>query len=144
MPSGRWEVAAMEITYDRLNTDDLRGTTQADYLVSMDAHFRLIDGDLTIYDEPDFPVVELARSLRIWLGDPNRGDFVFDSMSFEEVGSVAVRRAPSGWVFSSAFAPGSSTAVGWAEVNRCAREFVSRVERDLLELGIDSDVVIGP
>lgn len=33
----------MEITYDRLRTDELQGTTQVDYLVAFDAHLRLLD-----------------------------------------------------------------------------------------------------
>jgi hypothetical protein len=52
---------------------------------------RVVAGDETVYGEPGFPVVELARSLLIWLGNPDRGDFEFDSMSFEEVGSIAFR-----------------------------------------------------
>lgn len=133
----------MEITYDRLNTDELRGTTQADYLVSLDAHLRLIDGDTIVYAEPAFPVVELARSLLIWLGDPDRGNFEFDSMSYEEVGSIALRRVPAGWTAESVFAPGRSTApVGWAEIELSCGAFVSRVERDLLALGVDPAGVI--
>ncbi len=131
------------MTYDRLNTDELRGSTQADYLVSLDAHFRLVDGDLAFYDEPAFPVVELARSLSIWLDAPERGDFEFDSMSYEEVGSVAVRQSDAGWTFESVFAPNASTApVDWAEVDRCCREFVSKVEADLVTLGLDPAEVI--
>lgn len=57
----------MEMTYDRLNADELHGTTRTDYLVSLDAHFRVVDGPMTVVDEPGFPVVELARSLLVWL-----------------------------------------------------------------------------
>lgn len=66
----------MEMTYDRLNTDELRGSTQADYLVSLDADFRMEDGDSLVYQEPSFPIVELARSMLTWLNDPDRDDFV--------------------------------------------------------------------
>lgn len=61
------EVTTMDLTCDHLNSDELRGTTQTDFLVALDGHFRIHDGDVTIYDEPGFPVVELARSLLIWL-----------------------------------------------------------------------------
>jgi hypothetical protein len=129
----------MEMTYDRLNTDELRGTTQTDYLVSLDAHFRVLDGQVTVYDEPGFPVVELARSLLIWLGDADRQDVEFDSMSYEEVGSVAVRREADGWIVKSVFVPGASTSPhGWAEVERGCLDFVSRVESDLLALGLEA------
>lgn len=131
------------MTYDRLNTDELRGSTQADYLVALDAHFRLVDGDLIIYDEPAFPVVELARSLSIWLDALERGDFEFDSMSYEQVGSVAVRQSDTGWTFESIFAANTSaTAFDWTEVDRCCREFVTKVEADLAALGLDPAEVI--
>lgn len=133
----------MEMTYDRLNTDDLRGATQTDYLVALDAHFRLLDDDVTIYDEPGFPVVELARSLLIWLRDPDLGDFEFDSMSYEEVGSLAIRRASSGWTFSSIFAPDAVGApVDRVEVDRCCQSLIARVEAHLEKLGLDPDEVI--
>lgn len=132
----------MEMTYDQLNTDEVRGTTQADYLISLDADFRIADVDQAVYEESAFPVVELARSLLIWLDTPDRSDFEFESMSFEEVGSVAVRQTHGAWVCSSVFAPESSSEpVEWVEIERCIRAFVSRVEQDLRALGIDPDKV---
>ena len=135
----------MEMTYDRLSTDELRGTTQADYLISLDAHLRVLAGDTTLYDEPGFPVVELARALRSWLGDIDRDDFVFDSMSFEELGSVTVRQVAAGWQFGSIFASHTvSFPVDWSEVNHCCRTFIARVEADLLQLGINPVEVLSP
>ncbi|WP_203338448.1 DUF7878 domain-containing protein [Nocardioides limicola] len=133
----------MDLTYDHLSTDELRGTTQTDYLVALDAHFRIRDDDVTIYDEPGFPVVELARSLLIWLRDPDPGDFDFDSMSYEESGALAIRRSPSGWTFGSVFAPDAAARpVDRAEVDRCCQRFVAQVEEDLANLGLDPDEVI--
>lgn len=133
----------MEMTYDHLNSNELRGSTQTDYLVALDAHFRLVDDDVIVYDEPGFPVVELARSLLLWIRNPDLGDFNFDSMSYEEVGSLAIRRSDSGWTFSSVFAPEAVTgSVDRAEVDRCCRSFVARVESDLRHLGLDPDEVI--
>ena len=133
----------MEMTYDRLNTDELRGTTQADYLIAFDAALRVVIADETVYTEPCFPVVEPARSLIIWLGNPVRGDFEFESMSIEEVGSVALRRSPAGWTFESAFQPGASTTpVDWAEIEQCCHRLVSRVEADLTALGLDPGEVL--
>lgn len=137
-------MSEVEITYNRLNAEELSGATQADYLVSLDAHLRVIDGALTIYDEPDFPVVELARSLLIWLDDPNRSDFEFDSMSYEEVGSIAVRKNSAGWTIESVFAPGgSSSPLSWTEVENSCREFISRVASDLHRLGFEPGDVLG-
>lgn len=45
----------MQMTYDRLNTDELRGTTQTDYLVSSDAHPRVVDGLVTATTSLGFP-----------------------------------------------------------------------------------------
>ncbi|GAB78187.1 DUF7878 domain-containing protein [Austwickia chelonae] len=132
----------MEIAYDRLNSHELTGTTQTDYLVALDAHFMLIEDDTTIYDEPGFPVVELARSMVLWLRNPDNRDFIFDSMSYEEVGSVIIRQDALGWTFTSVFAPDAVTApIDRNEVERCCRSFVSRVEADLWELGVDPDKV---
>ncbi|WP_456696643.1 DUF7878 domain-containing protein [Aeromicrobium sp. P5_D10] len=133
----------MDMTYDRLNTDELRGPTQADYLIAFDADLRVVVGDETVYAEPGFPVVELARSLKSWLGNPVQGDFEFDSMSIEEVGSVAFRHTAAGWTFSSVFDPGASTPLAdWAEVEQGCRRMVSRVEADLVALGLDPDEVL--
>lgn len=74
----------MLMTYDQLSADELRGTTQTDYLIALDAHFYLTVDDTPLYDEPGFPVVELARGLARWLSDRGRGDLEFDSMSYEE------------------------------------------------------------
>lgn len=132
------------MTYAQLSTDELQGTTQADYLVSVEGDLRIVDdGGTWEYDEQSFPVVELARSLLRWLDDPGRPDFAFDSMSYEEVGAVAVRRSERGWVFSSVFDPGStSSPVDWAETERCIRAFIDQVEADLRDLGIDPEGVI--
>lgn len=126
------------ITYDELNSSDLRGTTPADYLVSLEATLRVADGEVVVYEEAAFPVAELARSLRSWLVDTDRGDFEFESMSFEEVGSVAIRRSSLGWVVSSVFAPSSSSSpLEWAVVRRSVVSFIRRIDDDLIALGAD-------
>jgi hypothetical protein len=125
----------MDLVYDQLSSEDLHGTTQADYLISLDANFRIEDGETVVYEEPSFPVVELARALLTWLNDPERGDFEFSSMSFEEVGSVTVRRTPSGWMFGSVFARGTSSAsADWPGVQRCALDpsFTLRLQYPLI------------
>lgn len=132
------------MTYNSLDASELHGPTQADWLVSIDGDLRILDGADTVLDEESFPVAELAWSLRRWLEAPERTDFAFDSMSFEEVGTVAVRESPAGWVFSSVLAPDSPSApVAWSEVERCVRAFVAKVAEDLRELGLDPDVVLG-
>ena len=131
------------ITYDVLNSSDLRGTTPADYLVSLEATLRILDGEVKVYEEPAFPVVELARSLRSWLDDPERSDFEFESMSFEELGSVAIQRSSCWWVISSVFEPtGASSRRGWAVVRTAVESFINRVENDLIALGAEPTEVL--
>ena len=133
----------MEMTYDYLNAEELHGSTQADYLVSLDGHLRLIDREAHVFDEPGFPVVELARSLLVWLDAPNRIDFFFDSMSYEEVGSISIVQEPGGWTFRSAFVAQPLTRpMGWTEVEDCCRDFVAKVEADLVALGLQPAEVI--
>lgn len=133
----------MELTYDRLNLDELQGTTQADYLVAIDAHLRVIDGDRTVLSEPGFPVVELARSLQLWLAESDRGDFEFDSMSYEEAGAFAVRQNDAGWTLDSNLGVGLPTdPVSWTDVESLCRSFIARVDRDLREVGVDPVKVI--
>ena len=126
------------IHYDTLDSSELHGQTTADYFVSLQATLRVWDGEMLVYVEPAFPVVELAWSLRRWIEGSHRGDFVFESMSFEEVGSVEIRRGACGWVASSVFAPTSASSPHeWAAVRRSVGSFISRIERDLIAIGVD-------
>lgn len=128
----------MLLTYDALNTDDLREITPADVLIRVDAHFEVLDEPQLIYSEPSFPVVELARELRIWIGQNGKSDFEFRSMSFEESGALSIRRTPEGWVFGSIFEPSHlSMPAPWEVVACCVSEFVERVVADLVALGLD-------
>jgi hypothetical protein len=145
----------MLITYGRLDTSELRGTTQADYLISVDADLQILDGKRCVFEEPSFPVLELARSLLRWLSEhgrararspvrePDRSDFAFESMSYEEVGAVTVRATQGGWIFGSVFEPSASSPVEWDAAERCVRSFVAQVSADLRELKLDPDEVIG-
>ncbi|MEV4263613.1 hypothetical protein [Kribbella sp. NPDC049584] len=136
-------VRAMLLTYGKLDVSELQATTQADVLVAVDAGFRVVDGDRVVYEEPSFPVVELAWSLLRWLDQPARGDFVFDSMSFEELGALTVRRQGAGWVFGSVFVPDiASDPVSWGEVERSVRAFTRRVTADLSAVGLDATDVL--
>lgn len=133
----------MDMTYYSLDTSELQGSTQADYLIAFDADLQVVAGQETVHEELGFPVVELARSLRIWLAEPNRGDFEFDSMSFEAVGSVAFRHTAAGWTFGSVFNPGGPpVALDWGDVESCCRRLISQVEEDLARLGLDPEDVL--
>ncbi|GAA1593693.1 hypothetical protein GCM10009789_54670 [Kribbella sancticallisti] len=132
----------MLLTYTNLNADDLRGSTVADYLISIEADFAILDDDLTVYEEPYFPVVELARSLHIWAVRGETHDFVFESLSFEEPGAVTIVRRESGWVFGSMFAPKvTSSVIEWRDVQECVAAFEAKIRKDLARLSIDPDRV---
>ncbi len=133
----------MRLSYANLDSDNIRGTSQADYLVGLDAELTVSEGPALLYRELAFPVVELARSLLLWLNDANRGDFMFDSMSFEEVGAVSLTRGSSGWLVESVFSPDVvSNPLDWAEVESGCKEFISQIEFDLLSLGLDPSELI--
>ena len=113
----------MLLSCGRLDVSELQGATQADVLVAVDADFTLVDGDLVVYEEPSFPVVELAWSLLRWVHQPDRGDFVFESMSFEEVGRsrcvVRVRGGCSGRFSCLELSAGLCSGMKWSAA--CAR-----------------------
>ncbi|WP_237715839.1 hypothetical protein [Arthrobacter sp. M2012083] len=112
-------------------------------MVGLDAELTVSEGPALLYRELAFPVVELARSLLLWLNDANRGDFMFDSMSFEEVGAVSLTRGSSGWLVESVFSPDVvSNPLDWAEVESGCKEFISQIEFDLLSLGLDPSELI--
>lgn len=129
---------AVVLTFERLSADELQGSTVADFLIAIDAYFKMSDGALTVLEDPEFPVVELARNLNQWLNNSDGTDFSFDSMSYEEAGVVTVKQSASGWVFGSVFAPDvESPPNSWAEVEQGVRTFVSNVAQGLLASGVD-------
>lgn len=129
----------MLLAYDKFDVSEVRGDTQADLLVGVDADLRVVDGDQVVYEEPSFPVVELAWSLVRWVGQPSRGDFVFDSMSFEELGALTIRREGAGWTFGSVFVPDvTSRPVSWNDVRNCVAVFGQKVRDDLAAAGLDA------
>lgn len=133
----------IELSYDRLDSSELQGRTQADHLVALDAHLVVRDGSVIVFEEPGFPVVELARALLAWLATDGSGDFVFRSMSYEDDGTLAIVRTPSGWTFTSVLEP---TSVGGpverSALRQTVERFVAQVESDLATLGADPAFVL--
>ncbi|MGW5366554.1 DUF7878 domain-containing protein [Actinopolymorpha pittospori] len=134
----------MLITYVGLRTDDIPGSTLADYLVGIEADLRILDEGRPVYEEPSFPICELARSLNSWVHSGSTVDFVFDSMSFEESGAVIIARREGGWVITSTFTPTvESAVVDWSYVKEAIEGFLSQLRHDLRGVGIDLDHLIG-
>ncbi len=132
----------MLLTYGALDTTELGPVTQADLLVRVDSELEVFDDDRLLWSEPGFPVAELARTLAAWIEQGERSDFAFDSMSYEEVGTLTIRDVGERWVFGSVFeASTESRPVPWAEVERCCTSFVDHVAADLVACGIDPALV---
>lgn len=135
----------MKFAFHHLDLDDLQGSLVADYLVAADADFSVTDGDRTVFQEPYFPVVELARALVAWSASPSEGDFVFETLSSDILGVVTIARERAGWVVSSAFHPDSkSRPASRSEIDSCVTRFITAVHDDLLARGIDSDRLLDP
>ena len=133
----------MLLTYSNLNADELQGATLTDYLVSVEADFQVFDGPRVVYEEPRFPVLELARSLQQWIARRDDHDFVFESLSFEEIGVVTITHEDGGWVLQSSFTPSvRTTALAWVKMASAVRLFVSKVRADVRSLGIDDRRVL--
>jgi hypothetical protein len=135
----------MCVTFANFRTDDVHGSTLADYLSGVEADLRILAGTTVVYEEPSFPVCELARDLGHWVTDGAGEDFVFESMSFEEPGVVTIERRGEGWVCRSSLTPEIETSVTpLSEVTRAIEAFVATLRAALVTAGIDADFVIGP
>ncbi len=136
----------MRIEYSNIDFSDLRGNLLADYLIAIDADLKIVDDDeRLIYEEPYFPIVELARSLTTWLIERNENDFRFDSLSAEERGTVTILSEGLGWFIFSSFDPGTrSSPHDWVQVQMCVKDYIGRVRIDLTHQGLDPDQIIGP
>lgn len=134
----------LHISVDRLDAAELRGATQADFLIAVDGTLRIASDDAVLFEEPSFPVVELAWLLSSWRAAPRAG-FQFDSMSFEEVDTVEITPSTAGWMVASRYRPGSVIGpFAWAEVDASIRTFVADIERELRALGLDPAEALRP
>ncbi len=122
----------IEFRCSKLSSEANPPRSLPDLLIRTSADFEInIDGE-TLYDEPDFPVIELAASLANWAGRDaiNRPDFDFDSMSTPDTGWVWLRRAAGGWRVGSIHQRHASLTV-WSEseIQHAVSEFSSRIVR---------------
>jgi hypothetical protein len=120
----------------------LRFATPADLLVNVEADLAITDGDRVVFAEKAFPIAELARGLTRWVAAGGGDGFAFDSMSYEDPGSVRVARRPDGWVFGSDFTPEVwSEPLTWDAVVATVEAFAQDVRADLRALGLDPALV---
>ncbi|MET9012083.1 hypothetical protein ABZX74_14355 [Streptomyces olivaceoviridis] len=135
------------VTYENLNTSDLprRGMTPATapvhvLLVDLEADLVIRDGERTVCAVEDFPVAELARALVTWLEQDGEGQaregFRFESMSFEELGTVRIEETGGGWRVGSVFEPDDWTApVPWEVLVAELTRFTEAVREGVTDLG---------
>ncbi|MET7431244.1 MULTISPECIES: hypothetical protein [Streptomyces] len=138
------------VAYENLNTSDLprRGMEPATapvhvLLVDLEADLVIRDGERTVCAVEDFPVAELARALVDWLGrEPERDGFRFESMSFEEVGTVRIEQTTGGWRVGSVFEPDGWTApVAWEVLVAELTRFTDAVREGVTDLGADPALI---
>lgn len=134
----------MRIDFANIDFSDLHGDLLADYLIAIDADLKIVDGSRTIFEEPDFPVVELARSLASWLDEASGDDFEFVSQSTDERGIVTIAREADDWLIFSSFTPElRSSGLRWVELAQCVREFIDAVRAELTVRGLSADRIVG-
>ncbi|XVU23983.1 hypothetical protein ACQPZJ_43235 [Actinoplanes sp. CA-054009] len=132
----------MKIRYTNLTARDLRGDGLADFLVNVEADIEVVAGDAVIYSERLFPVLELARELITWINGRDGGDFVLESLSFDESGAISIVRKSDGWAADSVFAPDQpSGSVAWEEIVTAVSDFADRLRIGLSGLGLDAALV---
>ncbi|MBG6099516.1 DUF7878 domain-containing protein [Nocardioides luteus] len=101
-------------------------------------------GTEVVYQEPGFPIVELARSLSLWIRRADGEDFSFESMSLAERGAISVSGTDGGWVTWSVYTPDvRSSAVPWEVIADGVNAFVTKVREDIISMGIDAAAVLG-
>ena len=135
----------MKISFQNINAADLHASTLADLLVNIEADLEVMDHDEVVYSERAFPVAELARELVRWKASAPIpfDDFVFHSMSFDEVGSIRILEGRLGWIVGSVFAPDKkSKPLSWADLASEIDEFVERVRAGVESLGIDPHFIL--
>lgn len=103
-------------------------------VANIQAPFELWADGSAIYEEPVFPVLELARELTRWrrIGLPAGEDFEFSSMSFEEDGAVWVRQEQEGWRVGSLFQDRPCMTI-WSSAQLYAA--IERLRADLMAAG---------
>jgi hypothetical protein len=89
----------MQFTFSELSAKDLRGRTEADVFVNVEAELQIVDDHRKIYSESEFPVVELAVALRTWKSAAGgvRSPFEFRSLSLEYRWVVRLLPIDAGW-----------------------------------------------
>jgi hypothetical protein len=115
-------------------------------VANVEGDFRLETSGEALYREAHFPVVELARQLAQWASSATApdSDFEYDSMFFEEPGTIWIRRSSDGWRIGSLEQRRPDLhELEWADVRGVIQRFVAEVvEAGRRDLGVDLEPVI--
>lgn len=115
-------------------------------LVDIEADLAISDGSRTLWNEERFPVAELARALSLWLRLPDgeRGNFTFDSMTYDVLGAVRITASDEGWQVGSVFAADAPIPpVTWESLLPELVDFIEEVRDRVTALGINPDFIPG-
>lgn len=122
----------IEFRLSRLNSGQLELKHPADAYIGVTGRLELVADGKTIYDEDDFPVLELGAELGDWLrtGLGQGCDFIFDSMSTPESGWIWIRRFGTGWRVGSLHQAMSDPAVhGDSDIQRAVELYLESLRR---------------
>ena len=115
-------------------------------LVDIEADLAISDSSRTVWSEGQFPVAELAFALSLWLRLPDgeRGDFAFDSMSYDVPGAVQITATDEGWRVGSVFATDTqSCPATWESLVPVLVEFIEEVRDGVTALGVNPAFIPG-
>ena len=115
-------------------------------LVDIEADLVISDNSRTVWSEDRFPVAELACALSLWLRLPDgeRGNFTFDSMSYDVPGAVRITTTDEGWGVGSVFATDTqSSPATWESLVPDLVEFIEEVRDGVTALGINPAFIPG-
>jgi hypothetical protein len=98
-------------------------------LYDVGARLRVLSDGLVLFEEEDYPIVELAVQLRDWLDQPatNRQDFISRSIETDEEGWITIVRAPGGWLVSGIDNDSPPGTQPEEEIELAIREFLRDV-----------------
>jgi hypothetical protein len=125
------------LAFEQLHLDGPQPTAPHDILLRAVANFSVVVDGHAVYEECEFPVVELASQLRRWLEDA-AGDFEFESMSSEVKGLICFSRiAADKWRVHSRAVDTPPRDVGTDALVSACRRFIDRVRTECMARGVD-------
>lgn len=126
----------IEFQISNLRADPTFPIDRITFAANVESDFAVFADGRLVYEESDFPVVELAVAFHLWQQNrvDSEPDFEFDSMSFEELGMVWIRWAGDGWRVGSLNQERPEMAVFSSEdIDAAIYRFNKELEKEVLE-----------